>query len=226
MRLQWYFVFPSFLILASIGLTTGLDVFADIVGGVDTSAKPWVASLGYSFNNGWNHYCGASVIDSQWAITAAHCISQQFILDDFLRIGTNDLSNTTQAEIYPIVECTVHPSYNKLTYENDIAVFKLGKSVKGPYIRLNDGTNFPENEQEDKVLDVIGWGVLQSNSSHVSEMLQKVDVPVVGPVRCSKAYGDRPDTQICAGYALGGKDSCFGDSGGPLYAGGDSEPVQ
>eukprot|EP00124_Ichthyophonus_hoferi_P002691 Ihof_evm3s195 gene=Ihof_evmTU3s195 len=216
----------SVMSLVSVSFSAEADIFSRIIGGHETSAKPWMASLGFINEVGWNHYCGASVISTNWAITAAHCIDDEYILTDSLRIGTNDLAVFNAKEIYSIVDCIMHPMYVDLTHENDIALLKIGDPVSGPYITLNDATKSPQYEQENKVLEVIGWGTLQSNNSQASATLQKVSVPVVGPDRCNVVYGERPETQICAGYTLGGKDSCFGDSGGPLYAGGDSKPSQ
>uniref|UniRef100_A0A3P9ILQ0 trypsin n=1 Tax=Oryzias latipes TaxID=8090 RepID=A0A3P9ILQ0_ORYLA len=51
------------------------------------------------------------------------------------------------------------------------------------------------------------------------EILQEVNVPIVGPNRCRCYYKDGneiTDNMLCAGLENGGKDSCQGDSGGPL----------
>jgi secreted trypsin-like serine protease len=43
-------------------------------------------------------------------------------------------------------------------------------------------------------------------------------VPIVDNEKCVARYGDRfaPDSQLCAGFASGGADACFGSGGGPL----------
>jgi secreted trypsin-like serine protease len=54
-------------------------------------------------------------------------------------------------------------------------------------------------------------------------MLQEVDVPMVSDSSCGQFYPGIPgvggfenQTMVCAGYTEGTKDSCYGDSGGPL----------
>ena len=47
--------------------------------------------------------------------------------------------------------------------------------------------------------------------------MQWVRVPVITNEKCIKSYGNKiKQSDICAGYENGGKDSCQQDSGGPL----------
>ena len=39
---------------------------------------PWMASLGQGFENGtWRHSCGATIVDRNTLVTAAHCMSNK-----------------------------------------------------------------------------------------------------------------------------------------------------
>lgn len=54
------------------------------------------------------------------------------------------------------------------------------------------------------------------------DVIQHVDVPIITNNECEKMYKNAgyieeiPDMFICAGISKGGRDSCEGDSGGPL----------
>lgn len=84
---------------------------------------PWAATL-KTFGQ---FYCGATLINSQWVMTAAHC--EQSISSLRVQMGYHD-----RWSIYPTVDETVsswinHPSYDSITHLNDIALVKLTNPV-------------------------------------------------------------------------------------------------
>ena len=61
----------------------------------------------------------------------------------------------------------------------------------------------------------IGWGRVREDSlGRASRVLMQVDLPVqspyIRPSDCADQIYD-PEKQFCAGYTLGGKDTCQGD---------------
>lgn len=55
-----------------------------------------------------------------------------------------------------------------------------------------------------------GWGTT-SSGGYVSDILQKVNLPIISRQNCRNAYGYSKitDNMICAGYlGVGGKDAC------------------
>lgn len=50
-----------------------------------------------------------------------------------------------------------------------------------------------------------------------TDMLRAIQIPIVNQNYCRKRYRSRITARmICAGFNEGGKDACYGDSGGPL----------
>ena len=69
--------------------------------------------------------------------------------------------------------------------------------------------------------DVVAIGLgYTTDDGYVSNVLCKVTIPVVAPDQCVSDYigfnAVMEDVMLCAGLQEGDKDSCDGDSGGPL----------
>ncbi|XP_076298253.1 trypsin-2-like [Lasioglossum baleicum] len=185
-----------------------------IVGGapVDIQKHPYQLSLQTS-----GHICGASIISSKWAVTAAHCVGSAPSRYS-LKAGNNDKDKGVRHTVKNIIR---HPQYNANTVDYDIALIEVNEpfvfsgSVKAVQLASAEPST-------GKVVDITGWGAVREGGS-TSSVLQKVSVPVVSRKECQDLYG-RMNTistrMICAGYTQGGKDSCQGDSGGPLTSGG------
>ncbi|XP_028647277.2 hyaluronan-binding protein 2 isoform X2 [Erpetoichthys calabaricus] len=188
-------------------------------------SHPWQVSLQLNEQVGVHepgHQCGASLIKSCWALTAAHCIfanpSQYSLI-----LGVENLSKPGPYEqVLEVEEIIVHENYtetNEALY-NDVALLRLKptnghcaneteyvKTVCLPEERLADGTQ----------CTISGWGATEK--AYISNNLLDAKVLLISKERCtsSKSYGDRlDDSMFCAGNLKGGPDSCQGDSGGPL----------
>lgn len=71
---------------------------------------------------------------------------------------------------------------------------------------------------------VAGWGYTEQGGS-MSNVLHETQLPVLKNEICRRMYTalvpnisaqQFDEAIICAGYTIGGKDTCKGDSGGPL----------
>lgn len=184
---------------------------------------PWVVAL----KSEGAQFCGASLIDRQWLLTAAHCIYDPFSesVDSSLEIEAvflqSNLSETSsQSFSRTISKIHIHPDYNYDLDINDIALLKLNTLVDNIAPVQLSGSSYaefiiPVNTRA----TVLGWGKTQDRTDN-NIILRKVELPVVEQSICSESLAKNfiniEDSMICAGYPEGGKDACSGDSGGPL----------
>jgi len=120
-----------------------------------------------------------------------------------------------------IANIFTHESYPNTSPSNDIAVLEMSEEVDlDTYTPACLAQTSDTDTFYGKRAWVYGWG-FTSNGGLTSSTLLEVSVPVVTPSECAKTMGPREDGQLCAGGEAG-KDSCNGDSGGPLtYESGD-----
>uniref|UniRef100_A0A8C6PPP1 Zgc:100868 n=1 Tax=Nothobranchius furzeri TaxID=105023 RepID=A0A8C6PPP1_NOTFU len=181
---------------------------------------PWQVSLQTTY-----HFCGGSLINSQWVLTAAHCLASfngnPSRLTVYLGLQTIQGSNPNSVS-RTVARIIVHASYNSETSDNDIALLQLSSAVTftsyiKPVCLAAAGSTFYSNVSS----WVTGWGNTASGVSLPSPgNLMEVQIPVVGNRQCNCNYGvgSITDNMMCAGLAAGGKDSCQGDSGGPMVS--------
>ncbi|XP_025834019.1 trypsin-1-like isoform X2 [Agrilus planipennis] len=188
-----------------------------IVGGVETQVNmyPWIATLTYNSR----FYCGATVINNKYLLTAAHCVNgftKERLGASFL-VHDRDV-NENQSFTKKIKNVIRHRSYHSgALYNNDIALLELDSplefnNVLRPVCLPSAGRSYSGQSGV-----VIGWGATVENG-HIATKLREVEVPILSNEECKKTgYGNRiTDNMLCAGYPEGMKDSCQGDSGGPL----------
>ncbi|CAM4435507.1 anionic trypsin-like isoform X1 [Lepidochelys kempii] len=206
------------LILACLGAAAAVPVDDDdkIVGGY-TCSVPYQVSL----NSGY-HFCGGSLINNQWVVSAAHCYKSLIEV----RLGEHNIDVLEGDEQFiRAVKIIRHPKYNSWILDNDIMLIKLATqanlnsrvaTIPLPSACVAAGTQCL----------ISGWGNTLSSGSNYPELLQCLDAPVLTDAVCSAAYpGEITENMICVGFPEGGKDSCQGDSGGPVVCNGELQGI-
>ncbi|XP_062534551.1 trypsin alpha-like [Armigeres subalbatus] len=187
-----------------------------IVGGIDANIADFPYQL--SMIRGGSHFCGASIISTNWALSAAHCTFPLPSVDAVtLRGGSS--SRLDGGTIFSVDLIINHPQYVTSTIANDVCVLRTVQAMQGLYITpiqlVPAETYYPHGTRA----VVSGWG-LTSVPGTLPVILQMVDIPVIDQATCRAGWpaGRITDDMLCASEP--GRDACNTDSGGPLVTGG------
>ncbi|XP_016063479.1 PREDICTED: mastin-like [Miniopterus natalensis] len=198
---------------------------AGIVGGHDAPAGKWPWQVGLWFLDpfvGWELICGGSLIQSQWVLTAAHCIRGKNPVPSSFKVQLG-LVRPSLYYTEKVAMVIRHPAYSLEEGPQsgaDVALLKLEASVL-PSNLVKWITLPPESFTVPSGTEcwVTGWGDTDPEEPQAPlQNLQEVKVPIVADEVCWQKYsrinkfikGD----MLCAGSK--DRDSCQGDSGGPL----------
>jgi len=125
-----------------------------------------------------------------------------------------------EAQSVDVAKVKIHSKYNRITYDNDIAILELSEELDLDGYRVAAAKLPIYGQPISHKLIVSGWGKLKEDGP-LSNALQFVRVMFINNKKCARAYkGFNKDVMFCAGFfKKGGKDSCQGDSGGPISQG-------
>ncbi|KAF3692138.1 Trypsin-1 [Channa argus] len=209
-------MWPLFLVLLLKAAFATED--GKIVGGHEClrRSQPHQVSLNVGY-----HYCGGSLINKDWVVSAAHCY-RMHIEVHLGEHNTEENEGTEQfLRAYNII---IHPAYSSSTMTNDIMLLKLNQSAT---LNANvQPVSLPTScAPAGTMCTVSGWGNTL-NSTADSNKLQCLEIPILPDEDCQNSYPGMIDrTMFCARYLEGGKDSCQGDSGGPVVCKGELQGV-
>ncbi|NXW04822.1 CTRL protease, partial [Fregetta grallaria] len=173
---------------------------------------PWQVSLQ---TRSGSHFCGGSLINENWVVTAAHCEFNPY--SHVVVLGEHDRrSNTESVQVKTVARAITNPNWDPYNLNNDITLLKLSSPARlGP--RVSPICLAPANLALPNNLQCVttGWGRTNTNSQALAVRLQQVTLPLISQSQCKQYWGNRiTSSMLCAGGV--GASSCQGDSGGPL----------
>ncbi|KAF6213201.1 hypothetical protein GE061_010917 [Apolygus lucorum] len=215
---------PSKCKPCSCGLTNKKN---RIVGGKETEINeyPWMCLLTYH----GEFYCGGTLINHRYVLTAAHCVSGFRASRIRVRLLEHNqkLDNETTLIERGVSKVIKHAGYSTVTLDNDIALLKLDEDVEIEDEFMPACLPPLKKSFAGETGIVTGWGVTAAGKlrgddirAHISPVLQELEVPIMSNEECRNSgymKNQITDNMLCAGFKEGGKDSCQGDSGGPLH---------
>lgn len=217
-----------------------------IVGGNDAARGQFPHQVSLRVRASHRHNCGGSIISERFILTAAHCTPQGMPAKHYYVVVGATLVKNDGVD-YDLEALFPHPEYSTRQRENDVSVLRTVKSIEFNALVAPTKLPFSQPPVEGNLATVVsGWGkakvsFLPAISNSVvfrllstaflqsifpPEHLQYLDTVTLSHDECVKQLDQQ-------GHMVGKKNvcttspesrgACFGDSGGALIDGNNTQ---
>ncbi|XP_031330515.1 trypsin 3A1-like [Photinus pyralis] len=166
------------------------------------------------------HYCGATLIAPKIALTAAHCLYNT--RPEIITVRGGSSYHKRGGQVLQVAKICSHPKYSANSSDYDVSVLLLYETFSPKWkIRAIPAQVRGRDVAVGRMGMVAGWGQLSFNGPMPDE-INVVRLPRIHHDDCARYYPEESvtDRMVCYGYQEGGKDVCYGDSGGAIMVGG------
>ncbi|CAH7454578.1 Klk1b5 [Phodopus roborovskii] len=222
---MWFLILLVALSLGETGAAPPIQ--SRIIGGFacEKNSQPWQAAV-YHYTR---FQCGGILVHPQWVLTAAHCYNDNYQI----WLGRNNLyEDEPSAQHLFVNKSFPHPDFNldllkkdsqnllEEDYSNDLMLLHLAQPAE-----ITDSVKVLSLPTEGPTVGstclASGWGSIEPVEFEYPDELQCVYLELLPIEECVKAHTRNvTDCMLCAGDLEEGKDTCVGDSGGPLICDG------
>merc|ERR1711862_253145 len=199
------------------GSNNNNNIFNGVVGGRYASfgGYPFYASiLVYNIKKGkWEHICGGALVDSNWVLSAAHCIVKGYkYAVEIGRYAYNSHNGGQYMEKRRAEIVCTNPEFDKAKVMQDFGLLYFEEPSKIKPAKLDFDGRIKYREYYPFV--ILGFGSTGSTGhGPFPETLQEVDVYYVNNDDCGDEWDEHIDESVLCSSSYGGGDSCKGDSG-------------
>ncbi|CAH0600821.1 unnamed protein product [Chrysodeixis includens] len=201
------------------------------VGGIPSNRDQYrhMALLGYGDHiDSAQWLCGGSLISNKFILTAGHCTASAKLGPvRYAALGILKRSDPLELwQRYLVKRIIPHPQYKPPSKYHDIALLETDTDVafnKQVFPACLQFLANPRGDLWNSLAVATGWGAL-GHKRELADVMQAVYLDRYEPHECSLAYprhrhllqGYDHTTQMCYGNREIVRDTCEGDSGGPL----------